>query len=171
MSRQARWMTSAVAILAVSCVAVGIAYATGGIPGANGVIQGCYDNGGNLKVVASLPCPKGYTPLAWNQQATGSASAFFANIGPDGTVVDSSPGVTAVHMNTGNYQLTFPRAVAHCGATLSFGSNANGGEHNVNGSWDVNLQQPSSPGNLVQVWTYTPDGSIRDSAFHLIVVC
>jgi Collagen triple helix repeat (20 copies) len=35
--------------------------------GDGGLIQGCYDSGGNLKVVGGLPCPKGYTPLAWNQ--------------------------------------------------------------------------------------------------------
>jgi hypothetical protein len=36
----------------------------------SGVIHGCYDSGGNLKVVdASAPgCPKGYTGLNWNQQ-------------------------------------------------------------------------------------------------------
>ena len=45
-------------------VVAGLAY--GAIPGANGVIQGCYDSGGNVKVVAALPCPKGYTPLQWN---------------------------------------------------------------------------------------------------------
>jgi hypothetical protein len=36
--------------------------------GDGGVIQGCYDSGGNVKVVAALPCPKGYSPLQWNQQ-------------------------------------------------------------------------------------------------------
>src|SRR5436190_3398084 len=38
------------------------------IPGPNGVIQGCYDGGGNLKVVSALPCPKNWTPLQWSQQ-------------------------------------------------------------------------------------------------------
>src|SRR5262245_575265 len=36
--------------------------------GDGGVIQGCYDSGGNVKVVSALPCPKGYTPFQWNQQ-------------------------------------------------------------------------------------------------------
>jgi len=45
---------------------VGVGYAA--IPGPNKVIQGCYDNGGNLRVVNALPCPKGHTPLQWNQQ-------------------------------------------------------------------------------------------------------
>jgi hypothetical protein len=33
-----------------------------------GVIQGCYDAGGNVKVVEALPCPRNYTPFQWNQQ-------------------------------------------------------------------------------------------------------
>ena len=67
-------------LVAVGSVAVGVAYAA--IPGAGGVIQGCYDSGGNLKVVSALPCPKSYTPLQWNQQgvkgdtgATGATGA------------------------------------------------------------------------------------------------
>ncbi len=32
------------------------------------MIQGYYDGGGSLKVVNALPCPKGHTPLPWNQQ-------------------------------------------------------------------------------------------------------
>jgi hypothetical protein len=47
-------------------LAGGVAWAA--IPGPGEVIQGCYDSGGNLKVVPALPCPKGYTPLQWNQQ-------------------------------------------------------------------------------------------------------
>jgi hypothetical protein len=39
-----------------------------GAIGDSGVIQGCYAAGGNLKIVAALPCPKGFTPLQWNQQ-------------------------------------------------------------------------------------------------------
>ena len=53
----------------VVCVlgVVGVGYAFGAIPGTGGVIQGCYDSGGNLKVVNALPCPKGSTALSWNQ--------------------------------------------------------------------------------------------------------
>ena len=53
----------------VVCVlgVVGVGYAFGAIPGAGGVIQGCYDSGGNLKVVNALPCPKNSTSLSWNQ--------------------------------------------------------------------------------------------------------
>jgi hypothetical protein len=48
-----------------AALAGGVAWA---IPGPGGVIQGCYDSGGNVKVVEALPCPKSYTPFQWNQQ-------------------------------------------------------------------------------------------------------
>jgi hypothetical protein len=51
--------------LVTGALAGGIAWAA---IGDGGVIQGCYDSGGNVKVVAALPCPKGYTPFQWNQQ-------------------------------------------------------------------------------------------------------
>ena len=66
MMRGRRRLTLVFALLVIGCGAFGLAYAA--IPGANGMIQGCYDGGGNLKVVHTLPCPKGNTPLAWNQQ-------------------------------------------------------------------------------------------------------
>ena len=58
-------LTAVVSVLAGSAIAGGIAWAA---IGDGGVIQGCYDSGGNLKVVAAPPCPKGYTSLPWNQQ-------------------------------------------------------------------------------------------------------
>src|SRR4051812_28603 len=54
-----------VAAVLVAVPTAGIAYAA--IPSSDGVIQSCYDSGGNVKVVSALPCPKGYTALAWNQ--------------------------------------------------------------------------------------------------------
>jgi hypothetical protein len=52
--------------LAASALAGGVAWAA--IPDSGGAIQGCYNSGGNIKVVSELPCPKGYTSLPWNQQ-------------------------------------------------------------------------------------------------------
>lgn len=60
------FVAAATGALAASALAGGVAWAT--IPDSGGVIQGCYNNGGNLKVVSELPCPKGYTSLPWNQQ-------------------------------------------------------------------------------------------------------
>jgi hypothetical protein len=57
-----------VAIAALVVALGGAAYAA--IPDGSGVITGCYDGGGNLKVIdtASAPsCPKGYTTVTWNQ--------------------------------------------------------------------------------------------------------
>jgi len=56
---------AAAGALAATVLAGGIAWSA---IGDGGVIQGCYDAGGNLKVVSMLPCPKSYTPLQWNQQ-------------------------------------------------------------------------------------------------------
>src|SRR5690242_8582077 len=52
------------AVLA-TVLAGGVAWAA---IGDGGVIQGCYDAGGNVKVVSALPCPKGFTQFSWNQQ-------------------------------------------------------------------------------------------------------
>jgi microcystin-dependent protein len=56
--------------------------------GDGGVIQGCYDSGGNLKVVAALPCPKGYTPLPWNQQGPPGIPGATGGTGPAGVKGD-----------------------------------------------------------------------------------
>jgi hypothetical protein len=61
-------ISAAAGAFAAAVMATGIAYGAGGIPGSDGTIQGCYDSGGNLKVIAAAPCPKGYTALPWNQQ-------------------------------------------------------------------------------------------------------
>src|SRR5262245_2750514 len=53
------------ALLGTLLAAGGAAYAT---IGDGGVINACYDSGGNLKLVSAPPCPKGYTALSWNQQ-------------------------------------------------------------------------------------------------------
>jgi hypothetical protein len=39
-------------------------------PGSSGMIHGCYDSGGNVKVINTSPtsaCPRGYAPLNWSQ--------------------------------------------------------------------------------------------------------
>ena len=66
LTRRFTLLTGVVVGALAAMVAGGIAWAA--IPGPGGVIQGCYDGGGNLKVVNALPCPKGYTSLPWNQQ-------------------------------------------------------------------------------------------------------
>src|SRR3954454_12808599 len=73
-----RLVTAAVAALALICG--GVAFAA--IVGSNGVINGCYNQEGNLRVIdASGHCKNGETALAWNQT------------GPQGAKVDpGAPG-------------------------------------------------------------------------------
>jgi Collagen triple helix repeat (20 copies) len=79
----------AAAIGALTAIVLAGSVAWAAIPGDGGVIQGCYDAGGNLKVVAALPCPKGYTQLPWNQQGPKGDAGATGPPGPPG-----QPGAT-----------------------------------------------------------------------------
>jgi hypothetical protein len=63
--KRRKLIAAAVGAVVTTIAAGGVAWAA---IGDGGVIQGCYDSGGNVKVVAALPCPKGYTALSWNQK-------------------------------------------------------------------------------------------------------
>jgi hypothetical protein len=92
-------VAAAAGALAASALAGGVAWAA--IPDSDGVIQGCYNSGGNLKVVPELPCPKGWTSLPWNQQGPKGVP------GADGvspSVTQLSPG--DVHCPDGGAALT-----------------------------------------------------------------
>ena len=80
---------------AVVATALAGSVALAAIPGPGGVIQGCYDSGGNLKVVEALSCPKNYTALRWNQQGIQGLPGADGEDGTDGTsptVVQLVPG-------------------------------------------------------------------------------
>ena len=63
------------------------------IPGPSGVIQGCYDSGGNVKVVEALPCPRTYTAFQWNQQGIQGLQGLQGIQGPKGDKGDQGePG-------------------------------------------------------------------------------
>ena len=74
MTRRASLVLAAAAGALATALVGGIA--TAAIPGPNGVIQGCYDSGGNVKVVEALPCPRNYTPFQWNQQGIQGAQGL-----------------------------------------------------------------------------------------------
>jgi hypothetical protein len=130
----------AIAVLALTCAGVAVAAASGG-PVVNGVIQGCYDSGGNLKVqlAGQTSCDKGYTSLTWNQTGpqgatglTGPAGAVGATgpQGPPGPTGDTGPAGPA-----GNDGATGPQ-----GPAGPAGANGVSGYQIVFGPGPSNLQ-------------------------------
>lgn len=102
MARRTAVLVGVLAGAIATAVVAGIAWAA--IPGADGVIQGCYDHGGNLKVVSALPCPKNWTPLAWNQQGVpgkDGADGTNGTNGADGK--DGEPGPPGPSASFTNY--------------------------------------------------------------------
>jgi hypothetical protein len=97
-------IAAAAGAVAATALAGGIAYAT--IPGDGGVIQGCYDSGGNLKVVPALPCPKGYTQLPWNQQGPPGKDGLNGTNGKDGK--DGANGVSVTSTALGQSDANCP---------------------------------------------------------------
>lgn len=85
----------AAAVGAVAATALAGSVARAAI-GDGGVIQGCYDSGGNVKVVAALPCPKNYTPFQWNQQGIPGPKGDQGDQGPRGPPVPPGDGVEVV---------------------------------------------------------------------------
>ncbi len=57
------------------------------IPDSAGVIHGCYDSGGNMKVIdtsVTASCPKGYSSLNWNQQGPAGSPGLAGSPGQQG---------------------------------------------------------------------------------------
>jgi hypothetical protein len=111
MSRRTTLIFGVVAGAVATMLVGGIAWAA--IPGPGGVIQACYDSGGNLKVVNALPCPKGFTPLQWNQQGpkgdkgdTGPSMGFSVSAGGMDVVGDEGTTIVSKDVPEGNYVLT-----------------------------------------------------------------
>jgi hypothetical protein len=69
------------------------------IPDANGIIHGCYDSGGNVKVIdtsVTSACPKGYTALNWNYLGPQGQTGATGPQGPAGAT-----GATGATGSTG----------------------------------------------------------------------
>jgi hypothetical protein len=85
------------------------------------VIQGCYDSGGNVKVVEALPCPRNYKPFQWNQQGERGAPGERGEPGPPGAPgADGTPFEGTFTSPNGEYSLS----VTNDGITLAHGSDA-----------------------------------------------
>ena len=102
-------------------IAVGAAgsIAIGAIPSSSGVITGCYDKSGLLRVIdkeAGSQCADGETELSWNQQGPAGAPGQQGPAGPKGD--------------------TGPRGPA--------GSSAAGGIYNLRRTTPISLPQPAN---------------------------
>jgi len=87
---------SVVLVAVAVAVAAGVAYAT--IPGADGVIQGCYNKAGVLRVVdpsAGDACAAGETAIEWNQEGQTGPQ------GPPGSPGQAADAVDATMQITG----------------------------------------------------------------------
>jgi hypothetical protein len=65
------------------------------IPDSAGVVHGCYDSGGNVKVIdtsVTTTCPKGYTSLNWNQTGPAGKDGKDGTNGTAGSSVVTSAG-------------------------------------------------------------------------------
>jgi len=107
-------LAAAAGAIVATALAGGIAWAA--IP-EGGVIQGCYDSGGNVKVVAALPCPKGYTPLSWNQQGLKGDKGDKGDPGLNGVDgIDGQDGVSVTSTAIGEGDPNCPEGGSHFSA-------------------------------------------------------
>lgn len=93
-------------VAAAAVLVGGTAYgAVSSIPDAAGVIHGCYDSGGNVKVIdtsVTATCPKGYSSLDWNQTGPAGQNGTNGTNGTNGSSVVTSAGVPASACNPGD---------------------------------------------------------------------
>ena len=113
-----------VAIVALVVALGGVAYAT--IPDSGGVIRGCFDSGGNLKVIDTgkgQSCAKGFTPLNWNQQGPKGDTGAQGPAGPAG-----ANGVSGYDVETRS--ISIPPGGSQTGVQCPNGKAA------ISGGWD-----------------------------------
>lgn len=94
----------------------GTAYgAVSSIPDSAGVIHGCYDSGGNLKVIdtsVTTACPKGYSALDWNQTGPQGPAGPTGPTGATGATGPTGPaGPTGLTGATGATGPTGPAGI------------------------------------------------------------
>lgn len=94
---------------------------------------------------------------------------LFAQINSDGSVANSSGGVTATAIDTGNYEVDFGRDISNCAATATVGT------ANVGGARGVVSQLNERSNNPEALWVRTVDDADnlldQNLPFQLIVVC
>jgi hypothetical protein len=91
----------------------------------------------------------------------------FAQINADGTVANSSGGVTTVHIGAGTYEVDFGHTISSCGFGVTQGEAGVGGA----GGAITGATDRSGNAEAAFVTTRTNANALADRAFQMIVVC
>jgi hypothetical protein len=91
----------------------------------------------------------------------------FAQINADGTVANSSGGVTAIHIGAGTYEVDFGHTISSCGFVATQGEAGVGGA----GGAITGVTDRSGNAEAVFATTRTDANVLADKAFQLVVVC
>jgi hypothetical protein len=92
---------------------------------------------------------------------------LFAQINGDGTVANSSGGVTTIKLGTGTYEVDFGRDISSCGMTATQGEASPGGAPGA----IMGVTDRSGNANGAFVTARTDANVLTDRAFQMTVVC
>jgi hypothetical protein len=92
---------------------------------------------------------------------------LFAQINADGSVLNSSGGVTSTNLGTGTYQVDFGRNISNCGFTATQGEGGIGGA----GGAIMGVTDRSGNANAVFATARTNANALVNTSFQLVVVC
>jgi hypothetical protein len=93
-----------------------------------------------------------------------SSTALFAQVGPDNTVLDSSPGVTVTSAMDGRYIVNFPQDVSGCAPAATIGLNHDN-------FYPGYVAAHANEYDEVSVTTFDKTGAVYPNAFDLVVSC
>jgi hypothetical protein len=170
----------------------GVAYA--GIPGSQGVIYGCYDSGGNLKVIKSgQSCARGFTSLNWNQSGPqgpqgpagatgqqgpqgppGATDVFWTDtklttVIPDNPLPGNTPTVAKLTLPPGKYLVT-SNATATIETETVFNCTIQEGPNGAQGSGPQTVDLGSHSGVVVNTWAQAPVDLPTGGVVHVVCV-
>ena len=92
---------------------------------------------------------------------------LFAQVNSDGSIFNSSGGVTGLSLGTGTYQVDFGRDISQCGFTATQGEGGIGGA----GGAIMGVTDRSGNANAVFATTRDAAGALVNTAFQIVVVC
>ena len=92
---------------------------------------------------------------------------LFAQVNADGSIFNSSGGVTGISLGTGTYQVDFGRNISNCGFTATQGEGGVGGA----GGAIIGVTDRSGNANAIFATTRDAAGALVNTAFQIVVVC